>query len=550
MKSNKLGFLILVISLVFYFLMELPFLLSVRCGNVNEGYYFGYGHHFLEGSHLYSEIYAARGPLFIMLYALVLKIFGINGWAIIGVHCIHFLAVTLIGIAIFITSKQLLKDSLYASLATLFWVLIQLSPIGGWGLKLEYESSFSLEAEYFCVLFSLISLYLLSKQNIITSLISGSLAACSMLFKGSGAILIIAILCWGIYLFIFQREFYKIAKSHLFYTFTGFFFTLGLALLALYIHNGELSSFFNEYYSLGYYSTETTKSTQFFINTFYVFLVRNIYSLNNLILYLLAIVIFIWGIFKEKNPLFKLICIWGVGNICAVCAPGKYASYYYVLVYPSVAISLIYAVKHLIERVNLFNKTFVRLCLVLFISLFFIFRLSKTIPEYISMAKNEIKFNFIYQPESFQDPVISFNNPRRPQFLKIADKINSYLPDKKDTFYIFNFIFGHQDFSPFIYIYAKRLPSSTVYSDWLYVENLTNKSMEMLIRDLMKKPPKILIVPENVLIPKKQSKSLKPFFLVLNLYIKQRYHTLEYLDYEYSTHEKPNSLIIFERNNS
>ena len=561
--TDKLGLYLFIGSLIFYFLMELPFTLSVSCGNVNEGFYFGYGQHFLEGSHLYRDIYAARGPLFILFYALVVKIFGFGGWSIIAIHAIHSMIVSLIAIAIYLISKKIFQSSFYSGLAVIFWVLIQLSPIGQWGNYFEYESSFSLEAENFCVLLSLLSIYCLfstyentnnHKKNIILSFISGLLATCSMMFKGSGAVIAIAVFCWAIYLVLFQNKVFKTLKYGFVLFFTGLCFSLLVTFLALYIHNGELSSFLSEYYALGYYSDKPTQSIGSFFLSIFNFMLRYVNSPTNFILFFLAFLFFIVGLIKPLHPLFSLICIWGLGSACAVIAPGAYSSYYYILVWPSVVISLAYGLKMLFRHVKLLDNKLSKALVVVFISLFFIERFCITLPTYIEMTKREIDLNLFYEPESFQDPLESLSNkkpnPKRPSFLKVADLINSYLSNKKDTFYIFNFVQGHQDFSPYIYIYAKRTPSSTVYSDWLHVERLVNKSMEALIKDLVKRPPKVLIIPEKIFLKQNVSKLLTPFFNNLTLYLRQKYHLIDTFNYPptFSSKEKSQNILVFERN--
>lgn len=552
LKDNP-GLIFLISSIVIYFLMELPFNLSVRCGNVNEGYYFGYGQHFLEGSHLYKDIYAARGPLFILFYALVLKIFGFGTWSIIAIHFLHSMIVSLIAIAIYLTSKKIFQSSFYSGLAVLFWTLIQLSPIGGWGLIYELESSFSLEAEYFCVLFSLLSIYYLFSASKGLSFISGIFATCSMMFKGNGTAIVVSVLCFVIYLFLFQNKLFKDLKFNFLYFFTGFLFSFLLTLLGLFIHNGELNSFLGEYYTLGYYSNETVESFTSIFKTILRFMLKDVDSNNNFFLFLFTFLIFAWGLFKPSKPYFVLICLWGIGCVCAIITPGKYSSYYYTLIWPSVAIALSYGLKELFTNLKFLNNLFSKTVVIILISLFFFNRFQITFPVYLNVAKKQIELSVFNQKESFQDPIEVSNeqnsNPKRPPFLKIADKINSYLPNKKDSFYIFNFVIWHQDFSATIYIYTKRIPSSTVYSDWLHVENLAlvNKSMGMLIRDLMERPPKILIIPKNLKLKKWQLKPLTPFFNTLNLYLQQKYHVIDTIEYKFSPRKSPQALLILER---
>ena len=143
-------------SIVFYILFKLPFDTSVSCGNTNEGYYFVYGQHLLDGN-----LDKIRLPIFFLFYGILVKMFGFGTWSIIIIHFFHTLFVILIGTLIYLVTKTILQDTFFASLAVCFWILILATPIGGWGQVLEFQSSFALEAEYFCLLFSLSSIYFL-----------------------------------------------------------------------------------------------------------------------------------------------------------------------------------------------------------------------------------------------------------------------------------------------------------------------------------------------------------------------------------------------------
>ena len=107
-KNEKLGLALLIGSLVFYTLLKMSFNFSVLCSSTNEGFYFVFGQHLLNGRHLYFDIFTARGPLFIMFYALIVKVFGFGSYAIIATHFIHTFIVILIGISIY-KIKRILK---------------------------------------------------------------------------------------------------------------------------------------------------------------------------------------------------------------------------------------------------------------------------------------------------------------------------------------------------------------------------------------------------------------------------------------------------------
>lgn len=547
--TDYLGLLLLVFSLLFYFLFKLPSVLSVTCGNVNEGYYFGYGQHLLEGKHLYQDIYAARGPLFILFYALVVKIFGFGTGAIIATHVLHTNILIFIGIVLYLVSNKIFQNDFYSGLSVLFWVLLQTSMIGNWGHYLELESNFSFEAEYFCVLFSLLSIYFIFQQKTVFSFLSGIFAVCSLMFKGSGAVAIVAIIFWVIYLFLFNRELFSQNKRNILFFVLGLILTLSIILFALYIHNGELSAFFSQFFSLGYYSNFSTKSIQNMLLALLDFIFRFTLSFGNLFLFLFAFLFFILGLIKDTSKaFFPLIAIWGIGSVCAVIVPGKYASYYYVLVWPSVALSLVYGIKEVFSNFKFLNKKYIKISFSIFIALFFLQRYWVIYPDYKKKFNEFMSASLFNQPESFQDPVnLKKSNPKRPPALKIADKINSYLPDKNSTFFIFNFVKGHQDFSPFIYIYAKRSPSTTVYSDWLHVERLATESSEKLVKDLQRWPPKIIILPNSLFMREWQKSKLVIFFQSLIDFIQENYHLKDKLNYKYSDKEDTQVHLVFER---
>ena len=151
-KSERIGQLIFIESLVFYFLIKLPFNLSVLCSDTNEGFYFIFGQHFLNGTHFdVSEMIYTN--LFVLIYALIIKLFGFGTWSIIAVHITQTVIVLLIAALIFSITCKLFENTFYASLSVLFWILMQVTPIGQWGNKMELESAFALNPEYFIVLF-------------------------------------------------------------------------------------------------------------------------------------------------------------------------------------------------------------------------------------------------------------------------------------------------------------------------------------------------------------------------------------------------------------
>ena len=188
----------------------------------------------------------------------MLKLFGFGTWSIIAVHVLQKIIILLIGIMLFLFVSKLFQNISYASLCVLFWFLLQFIPVGGWGSFYEIESALALEAEFFCVLFSLLSLYFLlkassKKKTIIFSLISGLLATCSMMFKANGAVLVIAFFCWIVYLLSFDRKELNDQKDTFIYFFVGFLFSFLISNVVIYLHNHDLSSFWYSYFFVGSY---------------------------------------------------------------------------------------------------------------------------------------------------------------------------------------------------------------------------------------------------------------------------------------------------------
>lgn len=567
--NENIGKLIFIASLIFYLVITLPFTLCVAVGNANEGFYYVNSQFFLEGKHLYTDIFHARGPLFFLFYAMILKFFGFSIWSVIAIHLFHKLIIVLIGIVIYLMVKKLLKSAFWAGLSVLFWILIEVTPIGGWGGVLEFGSILGLEAEYFCILFSLFSIYfsMLSvlnqsdtRQSKLLSLVAGILAACSMLFKASGAVLVIAFFGWFIYLLFYSNRSIRNLKHVFIFFSVGLFVSLLLAHIAIYLHNGDLASFWFTYFLAGNYGDLKLTSIQSFLSIIHLFMLRHSSSLSNFILFLSAFVCFAWGLvrnyFVKKDidslELFApLMSIWGVGSTCAVIAPSWYGSYYYELVLPSVAVSLVLGLRDLFAHLKPISTTAFKLVVCITIIAFFSQRLWRISPTYLHIAKTNLDLNIFSQPESFQDPVKLPNdqsrNPKRRGFLKVADLINSYLPNKNDRFYVLNFTKGHQSLGPQIYIYAKRLSASPIVSDWLFVEKVLDRTLPILKRDLKRETPKIIIVPKNLYLHEWQKKALSPFLYEIALFLKENYHIKTFFSYKCCGMKENEEYLVYER---
>ena len=151
-SKNHVGLLLCVSSLFIYFLLQLPLILSVECANENQGFAFTFG----QGLLLWHKLPPGRGLLFVLPYAIILKIFGYNTWAILAVHFLETIVLISIGILIYLIVNRTLKNSFYSALAVLLWVIMVSSPIGGSDLKIEIRSHYNLQDECLSVLFSFI----------------------------------------------------------------------------------------------------------------------------------------------------------------------------------------------------------------------------------------------------------------------------------------------------------------------------------------------------------------------------------------------------------
>ena len=131
------------------------------------------------------------------------------------------------------------------------------------------------------------------------------------------------------------------------------------------------------------------------------------------------------------------------------------------------------------------------------------------------------------EPQSFQDPVLPYNSElvEREGLLKAADAVNVLIPNKRETLYIFNFASrGVTGFTPLTYIYAKRYSPTTVDSALLQVPTIIESKLKILKRDLINRPPNILIISKDIYLEPWQIKYMEPFlnwfknFLINNNY--------------------------------
>lgn len=566
-NSHKLGWFLFIGSLIFYCLVKLPFNLSVLCSSCNEGFFLVYGMFFLEGSRINFE------PLFVSVFTIILKLFGFGTGSVIAVHFVQNLIVILNGILIFLITKKLLQSPLWAGFSVLTWIVILITPIGEWQFRLEYESVFSLEAEYFCVFLSLLAIYLLilsfekyinsaSSSWKMFSIIAGILSMTSIMVKPNGAIIALAVISWFVYEYLADKEQIKNLKKIFLFYLLGFLFGFIVFNLFIYFKYGDLLSYWQFQFSLGSYSKKFLETPLDFIKVIYRFMTRGVPSVNNFILFSISFLFFAWGLIrrffvKESDTLLRtflpLLSIWAVGSVCVIIAPGIYGSYYYMLLWPAVAFFLAFGLKDLFKQVQFFNSIKIKSTIFILFLVFLICRLFVVLPGYLFLLNEQVKLNCFLHPESFQDPVkippglYKTLNPYRFAVLSTADFINSLLPDKKDTFFIFNFTTGHQDFSPTFYVYSKRLPPSHIFSDHLHQDIFYEKKLKILMNDFVNSPPRIIIIPKVLKMKEWQEKKLVSFNKWLAEYTNKNYSYQGDFTYLHRPQDKPETCHVFLR---
>lgn len=530
----------LITFLLAYFLVKLPFNLSVLCANENEGFSFNYGQNFLDG----NKPTPGRGFLFILAYVIILKIFGFNTYSIIAVHFIQTLIVFLISIIIYLIMKIVIRNDVFSALTVLFWLLFICTPIGQLGQVVEILSHYTLEPEYFIVLFSLLSIFylllsfhinekeLLGKRlSYFLSLLAGVFSLLSFTFKASGAIIALAIICWFVYLLVFFRKEFDFFLVRILFYFTGIIFSFVFLNCVLYFISGDLVAYWREYFLIGGYASEEKN----LLNQIFQFMTRNTSSVSNFLLFLFGFLFFFYGLVKcifqrgnqnYFNLFWPLTSIWGIGSTCAVITPGMYQSYYYHLVWPPLAIVIAMGLYDL--HLN-FRKTNYRIITFFTLFLFLVYfshRISITIPAYYKMTSELLNVSIFSQPQSFQDPVqqYSLNKTNRPGYLQICDFINVLLPDKKSTFYILNFNKpGASGLTPLSYIYAKRPPPTSIDSSLIKVNTIIEKKFQVLKDELTRRPPDILIVGKHFYFDVEQQKYMRTSLPWLDNFIRTNY---------------------------
>ncbi len=544
--TEKIGLLLLIFSLTFYFLLKLPFNLSARCMSGNEGFYFIFGHF------LHFGFPNSSGPLFVLFYSLILKIFGFGVSSLVVFHFIQTIFVFLIGGLIYLILTKILGDKLFAGLGVLLRILIMITPFGKWGPRFELTTSFSLDAEYFCVLFSLFSIYLfvLAEEGSLCFL-SGIFAGCSFVSKASGAILSLAVICWLVYMFFFNKKELQKLKGKFILFFIGLFLVLLFCSVFLLLFRENLFLFWKNYFIVGSYSKSYLSTFLSFSTAVFNIMTRETSSVSNFLLFFFTLIFFAWGLTRnfvnKLNPnsydlYIPLISIWFIGNVCTLVAAGAYSSYYYTLLWPSVVMLLIIGIKDLYDIADnfpVFKRVYI-LVIVSFLAIFFSYRGVVLFPVYTELIKEYLSTNVFLQKESSQK--------RRTGILGMGDAINNLLPGTKDTFFAFNFTRGDLSLGPNIYIYAKRLPSTVITSDFLHFQKYINKVSDKLIKDLTLNPPKLIIAPEKIQLPSGLEKDAASFLYWFASFTLKNYHLVYSLSYELDEGNTTRTYKIFERN--
>lgn len=554
--KTKMGLILCLSSLFIYCLITLPLSLSVVCANENQGFAFTFGQNLL----LYHELASGRGPLFVLLYAIVLKIFGFNTYSIIFVHFIGTFLLFSVGLLIYFTVSKILNNNLFAGLAVLFWVFMISTPIGMSDLVVEIRSQYNLNEENLCVFFSLISLFclVLSASKKIFPFLAGLFAVFSLMSKASGSVLLIATILWFFLLFFLRKEDFKVLRKNIVFYFSGVLISLLIFNFILYMLCDDLFLLWKDYFLLGNYTHDYSVTPKIFLNSLFDFLTRYTHSFSNFILFFIVFLLYIFGLIKGclkgSNGLAKywlLVSFWGLGNVCVIMVPRVYQPYYYQLIWASVSVVFSFGLYELFLKK--INKRLIRIFICILIFIFFLQRIITVVPAYCKFTNDLRELSISNQPQSFQDPVLSYDHrlAKRPGFLQLADEINLLLPDKAGTFYIFNFNEGgHTGFTPLSYIYAKRAPTTSVDSALLRVNTIVESKLRVLKKELIKRPPDILVISKNNYLSPWQIEIFNPYLKWFGDFTRENYHFETTLDYiQAFDNNKIEIFYIYRKNN-
>lgn len=547
-KRKKCGLLMLFLILILFFLLILPFNLSVKLSSLNEGYDLIIGKYFLDG----EIVKSFAKPLLISVYALIVKVFGFGTPSIIALHFVQTFVSITIAIVIFLISLKVLKHYSYAVISSLVWLLLLITPIGGWETSYEIGSIFALEAEYFCVLFSLLSIYffLLSlsfhaNKKKLFAYFAGIFACISFIFKGSGVVIVLSYCLWYLIIFLTKRKIHR--RLNFAYLLFGLLTGITITILTVFFQGENVYLFFKDLFYPGSYTTSHLSSSGEIFKYLIMFMFRfdsSFKGVNNFILFLVFFISILWPFLdnksSENNKLLsstfsKLIAIWAALNILAVVAPGMYVSYYYLLLWPGAAILLTLLLKGLLQLAS--KNVILKILIIVFVFVLFIQRIYFVIPSYEKLFVESYYLNAFIQKKSFQDPVLTDkqNQYFRPADLRIADYINRLLPNKRHTFYILNFVEKNYSFSSNMYVYAKRMPPTTIAADLLHLyQNIYFlDKINILKNDLKRRPPKIIIKPKQLYMDEyhKGYSHIQDLFYWFDIFLKENYQLINEIRY-------------------
>lgn len=542
-KVNK-NLMLLFFAFIFYFLIKIPFTLSVLCTNENEGFYFIYGKCFLDWKELVG------GVLFTPIFSFIIKFFGFGAKAIIAVHFLQTLVIILVGILLYFNLARIFSINYLATFAVIFWLVLFLAPYGASGLIQEILNHLTFEAEPIIILYTLCFLLSLINTGIFNIensnswkanktgfyFLTGLFSALPLTYKANGIMTLIALVLWIATLFLFEKKLFLQNIKNFSILFFGI--TCGILLFGYlyYFYNPYCEKdsflFFKNYFTVGYYEEFSFQNVFLSLKAF---MFRYSDSKLNFTLFALFFLISIWNLIKRFILNFKdkkeylywiLISYLSLGYSIAVILPGKYEPYYYHLIWPFVSMQIFGFIEEIKSSANIFLKKVFLPCMVILLLLFSLIRIVQSAPLYFGLIKEMEKSFYYNQPISFEDPVNSLNPKRmfRESLLKVSDEVNLLLPDKKSTFYYLNFYNGGiTAFTPLTYIYSKRYSPSLVLSGLLQFRPLIELKLQILKKDLIERPPEILIISEMINLHDWQLQYFPSFFEWLKIFLQNNY---------------------------
>ena len=562
LKKN-LGLVLCIVALISLFVLKLPLNLSVLCANQNQGFGFGFGLGLLNG----GELSPGRGPVYVFIYFLILKLFGFNTYSILALHAVETVVLLFIGLLLYLILRKLLGN-IYGGLAVLFWVILISTPIGGSNPEVEILSHYYLSEESVSVLLSLLSIYCLlctnifhlvtdktkPPQNQFFSFLAGALAICAFMSKANGLVLLLAVLCFFVQIFTVKRDFFLSVWSTIAYYLLGVVCSFIVFSVFFYVFHHDLILSYENYFSIGSYTTTHLTTLKAFVTNFSLFFTRHSESLSNVVIlasvFSFFFVYFLYGFFPKRNinPLsnfFLFLSIWAIGNLCAIILPGQYQPYYYQLIWPNIAIFytlVIYCAR---------NRKIIKWFFSIFLISLFSFKIFISAPAHVLLAKYFMNHSVFKSPQSFEDPVTTIKeNKRQSIYLEVADAINTLLPEKEQTFYVFNFgRSGYSVISPLTYIYSKRQSPTTIDCDLLKISNLIKPKIDALKKDLTSRHPEFLILSKYFYPVNLENYAFKSFFNWFMAYVEKYYEFLDESTIEYilNGENKSETFLLYKR---